>query len=167
MRFILFILFAATITGGAQQAQLSKSNLVGLWQDSELLAAGWSNVYQFFSDGTFRFNHNQMDCAKREVSRSGKWSLLKDKCLLLEITKREVLVGGHYEPATGSCAPDSELVDAKSEVRNISPPLELLLGIGTLQQAKPVDPESDQPKFKMLIGGVGFWKFSDDPKKYE
>ncbi|KXK53461.1 MAG: hypothetical protein UZ05_CHB002001093 [Chlorobi bacterium OLB5] len=97
-------------------------DLIGSWQAVPYVAAGYDETYTFNEDGTFTFHYNQMDCAKREISYGGSW-VLKGKTIELNITYSEYLAGGRYQPPTGSCGSDSELVDA-SYVKKIIIPFE-------------------------------------------
>lgn len=97
-------------------------DLIGSWQAVHYVAAGYDETYTFNEDGTFTFHYNQMDCAKREISYGGNW-VLKGKTIELNITYSEYMAGGRYQPPTGSCGSDSELVDA-SYVKKIIIPYE-------------------------------------------
>lgn len=116
-KIIIFIILISPFAA----SQTSK-DLIGSWQVVPYVAAGYDETYTFNEDGTFTFHYNQMDCAKREISCGGMWQL-KGKAIELSITYSEYLAGGRYQPPTGSCGSDSELVDA-SYVKKIIIPFE-------------------------------------------
>lgn len=117
MKYFIILFFAAQ----AVYTQ-SEKDLTGSWQVVPYVAAGYDETFTFNDDGTFTFHYNQMDCAKREISFGGKW-LLKGKKIELTINYSEYFTGGKYQPPTGSCGSDSELVNA-SYVKKIIIPFE-------------------------------------------
>lgn len=139
--------------------RLSTKDLVGIWQRGEVLAAGWNDVYRFFPDGRFRFHGNQMDLTKRELERSGTWSL-KGMTLELKVQKRIVLQGGRIIPNGGIEEAEPELVDARKITQTFSPPKRSTPKLSGLRR-----PQSGH--MSVLIGGVRYWKHRNDPKDYE
>src|SRR5437879_4966687 len=113
--FLPGLIIAAACSPTHGSGPRSHLSLRGVWQDDSVYASGWSNVFQFYDDGRYIFNHNTMDCAKRELSYSGRWSINKNN-LVLSIEKRRRLVGGHLEPAMESCASDSEVVGGRETI---------------------------------------------------
>ena len=97
-KILLLLIFSAS----ALFAQ-SYKDLIGSWQVTNHVAAGYNDAFTFNEDGTFIFHYNQMDCAKREISYGGSW-VLDSKKIILTITFREKLSGGKLEPSSGSCA---------------------------------------------------------------
>src|SRR5688572_12504300 len=113
---ILLILSILSSCRHSQAPEVNaRSALRGVWQDSPKMASGWSDTFQFFEDGHFVFNHNQMNCEKRELSYSGRWGISQGD-LTLQVESRRILEGGHLEEALGSCASEKELVDAEQRV---------------------------------------------------
>lgn len=63
MKKTIFILFLLIIVLGCKDKpdeikvdyrQLNKGKLTGIWQDYPVMAAGWSDNYQFFPNKTFK-----------------------------------------------------------------------------------------------------------------
>jgi len=136
------------------------------------MPSGWADVYQFFDDGRFIHNSSQMDCATREISRSGMWITFPEvdhwnntttRIMVLDVVQRHVWIGGTYEASTGSCGTDSTLIDAVSEWVVVDPPIRMVLG------TTPPEPlgEGSIPTRFADFGGVRFWKWSDDPLAYD
>ncbi|MDW8216866.1 MAG: hypothetical protein RML57_04615 [Acidobacteriota bacterium] len=133
--------------------------LVGVWQASPSMGAGWNDAYQFFSDGRFCFHTSQMNCAARERRREGSWRLDGTE-LILQTVEREVIVGGREVPATGSCASETEIVDGELRVESLFVPIETRLKV----EAQPPDEETGRRRVK--LDGRMFWKYDDDPTAY-
>ncbi len=136
--------------------------LIGLWQDAPSMAAGWSATYQFFPDGTFVLNENQMDCAKRLVWSKGKWRRVGEEELELTVNEWFRLEGGRMVPSDGSCASDSMLIGAKENRIRLEEPKALTLPLGPIIFAGDDHPE----RTTVTIGDVKFYRFGDDPSAY-
>lgn len=149
---------AEALSFGAAATQNLKGDLVGVWQDSPGMAAGWSNTFQFFPDGRFTFNISQMDCAARERSYSGSWSIVRGK-LVLRITERTVIEGGRLVQATGSCGSTFEIEDGTVRSRPVSPARSRRLALSR----RGVDKYG---RLKIRLGGKTYWKFGSDPNEY-
>jgi hypothetical protein len=109
----------------------ANDSLTGVWQDSEVVAAGWSNTFLFFSDGTFKFFYNQMDQRKRETGFAGKFRVDGDG-LYLDISRRHYLEGGRLiEDETGKPG-DSVLVDAAGKTLLFDPPEQVDISISKI-----------------------------------
>lgn len=135
------------------------SQLVGIWQAAKTKGAGWSDAYQFFADGTFKFNANQMDCAKREVSRAGTWRVSKET-LVLQTTQKTIINGGQLVPSTGSCASEQELIDGTQAVEKVSHTEDTMLPLNQIHK------DDENERLAVRIGDKQFWKFDDDPRRY-
>ncbi len=155
-KFIFLILISA-LCGFLKSQNLSDS-LVGVWQDSKIVASGWSNTFLFFKNGEFKFFYNQMDCAKREVSFSGEWKAGGDE-LQLKVIQKNIIKGGTLEPSEGSCASDSMIVGGVEQTVKSKPPEMLIYSISQIY----VDKEDDIQRSKIYIDAINFWKFSDYP----
>lgn len=143
---------------GAASARSWEKDLVGVWQDSEGMAAGWSNAFQFFADGRFRFNTNQMNCASRERAYSGTWRII-NRQLVLSITERTVTVGGRLVQATGSCGSKYEIEGGRNVSRRVRP--------ATGQSLRLVRLGLDEyGRLKIGLGGRTYWKFDSNPNAY-
>ena len=127
----------------------------------QYIASGWAETYQFFEDGTFTFNYNQMDCAKRTVSYSGNWEEGKGQIILTKTVQTD-WEGGTLEKAFGSCGSEMELVDATLKTTKISPPEKITLTISKIQDGG----EEDLYQPVIDINGETYWKKSDNAKDY-
>lgn len=151
--FIFIFVFSASV-----KSQSLGDSLVGVWQDSKAVASGWSNSFLFFKNGKFKFFYNQMDCAKREVSYSGKWKAKGDE-LILTILEKTVIEGGKLEPSTGSCASDSMIVGGFEETVRLQYEEKVLYSVSHVY----IDYDDDIQRQKIYIDAMPYWKFSDYP----
>jgi hypothetical protein len=123
-----------------------------VWQDGPVMAAGWSNRYHFFADGTYIYVTSQMDCGEtRERQRSGTWELDENSLFLTE-QKVATWVGGTYRPATASCG-TKELVGYKVETTSVN---------RRIQYEFTVKGEENF-KLKVNFAGNDWWQFTTDP----
>lgn len=138
---------------------LTEEMLVGIWQQNFMMAAGWSNRYHFYPSGKYIYFFSQMDCAKRTISHQGTWKL-NDNKLILEIVRKEELVGGSLVEASGSCAGGYDLIDAKPQTVVLDTPnvSNYLLSPNT-----NLGDSEGSPYPSILIGEDAFWKFEDSP----
>lgn len=132
-----------------------KQHLIGTWQDSFEMAAGYTNLYQFKEDGTFRFTPNEMACDRRDAGYSGKWEIDGQKLRITVLKERE-WVGGKLEPATGACSSELELVEATLQTKEVNPPRSMVF---TLAAAEPS--RSGYPAMK--LGDARYWRILDKP----
>lgn len=119
---------------------------------------GMDKHIPFFRSGKFKFFYNQMDCAKREVSYSGKWKADGDE-LILTISEKTVVEGGKLEPSTGSCASDSMIVGGKETVIRLQYKEKVLYSASRIY----TDNDDDIQRKKIYIDAMPFWKFADNP----
>jgi len=155
---IIFAVLLLVVSSGIAKAQNTNDSLVGVWQDSKIVASGWSNTFLFFKNGKFKFFYNQMDCAKREVSYSGRWKVVDDE-LKLTVTQKKIIKDGTLELSTGSCASDSMIVGGIEKTTNLKPSQKIVYSVSGVY----TDNEDDIQRLKIYIDAMPFWKFSDDP----
>lgn len=136
-------------------------SIPGLWHAMPNLGSGYAEVYQFFDDGTFIFNYNQMDCAKRTISFSGTWNEGKGQIILTK-TERTDWEGGTLVESMGSCGTPMELIDATLKTTKISPAEAVTLKISEMREGD----EDDIYQTVMEIDGETYWKQSDNPEDY-
>jgi hypothetical protein len=107
-RFItlFYLILILPITTRAQDNYPEK--LIGVWQDSPSLGSGWSSNFQFFEDGRFNYNHNQMNCTDSVITESGYYHY-EDGILYLDYDSITYISGGQLIPSTGSCASEYEI----------------------------------------------------------
>lgn len=159
--FIILFLF---LLGGNVLAQKANSadkdlreKLVGVWHASPYVAAGMNDNFQFFEDGTFKFNYNQMILSKRSISYSGRWEISQGK-LILTVTEKTDIVGGKKIKSELS-ADGFEIEGGEQVAAKVKP---------AAKQTKTLSKITQDEIYKMMqIGGVKYWKLSDDPKSYE
>lgn len=101
-----FIVIMEAIDENSNQSERS---LIGVWQGIPVIGSGWSDNYQFFEDGSFNFNHNQMMCDDSVFTESGSYQL-ESGILTLQFQTITFLTGAELEPSSGSCASEFELV---------------------------------------------------------
>ena len=155
---ILFVSIFTFYDSG--KAQSTSDSIVGVWQDSKIVASGWSNTFLFFKNGEFKFFYNQMDCAKREISFSGRWKVSDDE-LKLTVTHKIIIKGGTLELSTGSCATDSMIVGGIEKTIKLKPSEKLIYSVSGVY----TDNADDIQRLKIYIDAMPYWKFSDEPEE--
>jgi hypothetical protein len=158
--FCVLLILLSIANVSAQKTPADKklrAELVGVWHASPFVGSGMNDNFQFFADGTFRFNFNWMILSKRIVSQTGKWEISGGK-LILTITGKTEIVGGRKIKselsADGFEIEGGELVESV-----IDPPV---------KQTKILSAVRQDEIYKMIsIGGVKYWRLSEDPKAYE
>ena len=138
--------------------KLIQAEMIGIWQAGPSVGSGMDDNFQFFADGKFRFNYNQMDGTKRILSYGGNWKISGVK-LILTIEKMTVLIGGKWTKSSGSIATEYEIEGGEILELKISPAKKLKLNL-----SKFIKEELHQTT---KIDGVKYWKLSSDPKTYE
>ncbi|MFZ4592578.1 MAG: hypothetical protein ACOYN6_16375 [Ignavibacteria bacterium] len=136
-------------------------DLVGIWQDSPVVAAGWSDTYLFYSDGKFVFNYSQMVCDSRDVSYSGTWELRDEGKLNLTIKNKTMIVGGALVKASGSCASEYEIEGGEEKIIELTNQENISIILSDFT----IDTENHSIG-TMLFNGSRFWRMSNDPKNY-
>jgi len=121
---LVIIISGSTFSGNGD-------SLTGVWQDMEVVAAGWSNTFIFFDDSTFKFFYSQMDHRKRETGFSGKYRVEGDG-LYLEISERQYLEGGRLVEDILGKAGDSVLIEAVNKTLLFNPPEQMDMSISKI-----------------------------------
>ncbi len=132
--------------------------IIGVWQGIPVVGSGWSSNYQFFEDGTFRYNHNQMDCSDSIIYESGRYAYTETH-LTLTYSEIQFISGGRLEPASGSCGSAFELVGGE-EVTQPMRRDEIL----TLQFVSPLL-DYDYLE-RILLDGTEWFRMMHDPNDY-
>ena len=138
--------------------KLIRTELIGIWQASPSVGSGMDDNFQFFADGNFRFNYNQMDGTKRIISYGGNWKVSNGK-LILTVKTMTVLIGGKWTKSSGSIATEYEIEGGEILELKVSPANEMKLNLSKFLK------EELYETFK--IDGIKYWKLSSDPKTYE
>ena len=126
-------------------------NLVGIWQDSAHMAAGWSDRYHFYPSGAFHFYPNQMICPTQKVELTGTWAL-RGSQLTLTVTRQ--VVNTYQQSANGFCV----LQDSRAE--DLSTPFTQVYTISP----REMTPDDTYPS--ITLSDVPYWQFSADPASY-
>jgi len=153
MRKFILILFIAVCSVYSQGAD----TLVGVWQDNEVVASGWSNTFLFFADGTFKFFYNQMDLRKNQISFSGSWNVDGDG-LYFDVKQRSYLEGGRLVENPNGAKGDSMLVDAAQKTKLFNPPEKVEMSISKIY----TDTEFAMGKY-IYIDAMKFYLMSTKP----
>ncbi len=136
-----------------------EKKLIGFWNCGAGVAAGYSNAYRFYEDGTYKFNNSQMVMDERNVAHAGKWFVL-DGYLYLRMEREGVLVGGELVDAEhpGS-ATEKEIVGASYTVR----PLDSFKTVVLRLDFDSNKIEKDNNSNGVVIGTLDFYKLSTGP----
>ena len=135
-----------------------EKELIGVWQASPSVASGMNDNYQFFGNGRYKFNYNQMNGEKRILSHSGNWQI-KDGNLILTLEEIEIIIGGNLEKANGSTATDFEIIGGNFLKKKVLPVEKIKLSLEKIVKADFQNTTT--------INGTKYWKLSNDPKTYE
>lgn len=140
---------------------LEVKNLVGIWQaDNPIMAAGWSDNYQFFSDGTYRFNFTQMGEANRTPTLFGQFSL-SGNTLTLRQTGEVRIEGGEIEQGS----PGESIINGQIKQVTLPEPVvtqHTLKGITLKTLGKKVEIQ----KWTLIMDEREFYLMKTDPAKY-
>ena len=149
------------VSGKVNEEGLSTSEkkLIGIWNDSPVLAAGWGTTWQFFPNGKVLFRYNTMDCDERNILKLGTWEL-EGTTLTVHFTTLGYLRGGELVEATGSCASDQELIHALPTLQKMEETETL-----TFTRVKPVF-DSQFERDLVKLEGKRYWKLNVDPWDY-
>jgi hypothetical protein len=137
-----------------------KSSLIGIWQASNVMGSGWAETYRFFPDGRIIHHTNQMDGESRLRAEYGTYKLAGNT-LTLTLTQQTVWVGGKRVPATGSTGTDYELEGYTEKRVTLKKPETRRLTLGKIGKQGASD------YLSATIGKTRYWKFEDDPTRYE
>jgi hypothetical protein len=140
---------------------INRADLIGIWQDYPSIGSGWSDNYQIFSNGTIKFNFNEMACEKRTISLIGNWTLTESGVLIMTINQKVILVGGKLVPGTPPSDCKYEIEGGKIETINLdAPEIKKLV----LTDNK-IDSENDSLE-TMKVDNKQFWKINKNPNEY-
>ncbi len=140
-----------------------EKTMVGTWHMGAGVGAGYSDVYRFYDDGTYKYNISQMVLDDRDLAHAGKWFILDGSLYLLK-QREGVLVGGELIDAENpSSGTEMEIVNAQYIIKtlNVSVPVVLKLSFDSDKIVK------DYVSDGVLIGGYDFYKLSERPDDYD
>ena len=139
--------------------KLEGSFLVGIWQDSSVMAAGWSNRYHFYPSGNFHYYTSEMNCSSRDKEKIGTWKFENNTLILTTISEVKI-VGGKEITSKGSCGTQTIIDGGKISNTVLSTPQ---VNIYKVTQV----PKTSQDVYSSIkVDNIQFWKFSNDPASY-
>jgi hypothetical protein len=132
---------------------LLPQDMIGIWQASSTMAAGWDTLYQFFASNTYHYRTSQMQTALRDRGHSGRWKIDDGTVIISPIEQYSIVEGTiiDNDPIYGKTIIGGTLKTKKSA----SMPQ-------TLNITKCAKPEVKHMKC-LTIDGTDFYKFSSDP----
>lgn len=152
--------WAAPLVMCGSPKQIPPKALVGLWQvRTAEVASGFTDIYRFYSDGSFKFGFNQFTEPKRFLELHGHY-VLKGHAITFQITERTDWVGG--EIVRGGPEADGEWVVEGGKAVTIKQ---------SGKQSDPVEiaylPGSGNKPACLVIDGRKYFQVSDDPRSQE
>ena len=157
MKRWLCIALVAPCVAWSQPIQPTTAKLIGIWQCTHEMAAGWNEAYQLLPGGKVIWHANQMDTQKRLISRTGTWTLTGRE-LRLRYSSELVTVGGKLVPGSGGDG-ESEIQGGKDMVRKLAKPIVKVLKLSNF------DKRNGYPS--ALFGKIRYWKMRTDPNDYQ
>lgn len=131
---------------------LANNDLVGVWQNSPVMAAGWDDRYQFFVSGKYNYRISSMQCSSRDLGHSGYWKIDGRKIQLTKVVE-EIIVGGNLK-----CGPSGGILDGTSQIQKYP---------GDQTKETIIVDECDKPEVDhydcLSFNDKDFYKFSEDP----
>ena len=153
---LLILVFVTTVS--AQIRSTDKQQMVGVWQNSQGVGSGLTDNYQFFENGRFRLNFNEMDGTKRVISHSGFWNVYRGR-LYLHVTAMRIHFGGRWVKASGSIATEYEIEGGEIRYVRLRRPEKFSYAVSAITE--------EDVYTVVTIGDAKFWKLSGDPRAYE
>lgn len=140
----------------ASEEEKILDDYVGIWHKSPVMAAGWSDNYHFFNDGTYKFYYSQMVGDKRTIDESGTW-VINEEGLIITIYEKTIVEGGKIvdDVILGKTIEGGTI----KTIRNSHPDTITL----SFSRDIKIDPENNREFIE--INGEKYWKFSDDPSE--
>lgn len=131
---------------------LKNEDIVGVWQKSSVMAAGWNGRYQFFVSGKYNHRPSQMVCNSSDRGNSGYWKINNDNNVELNIIQKISVDEKQIIPDEfGGCG-TPDIIDKVS--------LDKVVIVDTCTGTK-----SNPLSLKCIaLDGVEYYRFSKDPK---
>lgn len=155
---VSFALIPALLFAGPKEDAAMTKSLVGIWQVSNLIAAGWNMCYRFFPDGKFIWHANQMDPYARLMEEEGIWYYSAGK-LTLKITGELRTVGGKRLSEKEAVDGEYGYVGYKDKRTKFNPPKVRTFALSKINKGNPYS--------WITLGHTKFWKMRSDPKDYQ
>lgn len=138
------------------RADLSPAKLVGIWQVTHEIAAGWNESLCFFGNGKVVWHANQMDPASRLRDRTGTFKV-SGNTITEKFTSETYIVGGKYIPGSGGDG-DFDIQGGKLTNRRLPHAIVKNVSVGAIST------KNGYPS--AIFGGRRFWKMKTDPSEY-
>lgn len=139
---------------------LQAQSLVGIWQlNTPEVSSGYLDTYQFFSNGTFRFNSSQYDALRRVITIGGKYKVQKDK-LTFSVEYTMEKVGGVFKVGDIASGSDSWSITG-GQIKRV-PLLKTITQYASIE-AGIKDKEVDVIK----INKAKYYKVDNDPENFQ
>lgn len=141
--------------------------MVGIWQDSPSMAAGWGDRYHFYSDNTYSFVTAQGNCSEPVRQIDGTWTF-NNGVLVVNRSLIEEWKGGKIvktQPADVGCGTPTKLINYEANVSkagscttNECTKLQEGLSVNFME-----DDLGGYTKTKIDLAGTSFWKMESEP----
>ena len=138
------------------------SSITGIWQiNLPVMSVDWFETYQFFADGRFIHNKNQIDHTERINSYSGTYSISNSEIKITKLEKTIIMGGEIMGPKSHEFIEGGEITTVKynpSEINTFRfiPPERFNLSLS----------ESEWYTYKIIINGETYFKMRNDPKDF-
>ena len=121
---------------------VNAQNLIGVWQEkTPEISSGYHNVYQFNTDGTFKFKADEYFGLKRIISLNGKYKFVKNVLSLTIISTTEIF-GGNIERSTSSGEASDSWEIVGGEVKTIMLPK--VMNVNIIIESKKSDNDDSE-----------------------
>ncbi len=135
---------------------IDKNNIIGVWQfDSKEVNAGFFDSYQFFANGTFKFNTNQNDATRRIISIGGTYELINNH-LILKTTYTKEVQGGYLVRSETAGGSGWEISGGKIITINYKTPKSSFITVGICKSEKEC----------ILLDSRKYYQVEQDPKNF-
>ena len=142
-----------------------KTLLAGTWHDLPHMSDQSGERHHFYDNGVYLHEFSNYDHEKRVLSESGVWDF-QNGILILTVNSKVTIEGGE-ETAEALLRGDPNkyaIVNGRIKTIDIDSPESVEYVIGNID----VDPdEMGNGYLTMKIGGMRYWRLTDDPYGYE
>ena len=134
--------------------------MIGVWQiNTPEVNSGYFDTYQFFTDGSFKFNTNQNDGLRRVLGIGGKYKLNKGVLtFIVEYTKE--IVGGAIARSEITTGSDSWAIEGgQISKKKLLKPIKVGASIEIGKKSNGTD--------CIIIDKRNYFKVDNDPNNFE
>ncbi len=137
------------------------NKFVGMWHASPGVGSGYSDSYLFYSNGSFTFHRNSMECDNPELSFSGTYEIVNKTLIVLSVKQKKHIEGGTLQPTNGSCATEYEIVGGEIVEKELNETYQIDLKLSDYY----IDKEYyDMHTYK--FNSNRYWRMSTNPEMY-